>query len=231
MATPPTFVAEYETVWDTDTSPKTISVTVVTGELLCHCGISSDGNNVLATPTGGTSVTWVAAQASTTANKCMIKTWTVAPAGQTFTLSETVSTGVFGFNCLRFSGTDGVGASNKAEGSGSGPSVSLTTTADNSAVVVAVGDWSATDGTTRTWRTVNSFTPTAGNGAEKSYFRNTTDYATYVAVYPDAGTAGANSYGLSAPSQNWTIHAVEVKGTAGAVAIPPILVMPSRRST
>jgi len=41
----------------------------------------------------------------------------------------------------------------------------------------------------------------------------------YVAYYPDAGTAGSKTVGLSAPTgQQYSIVAVEIKGTAGAAA-------------
>ena len=218
MATPPTFVAEYETVYDTTTSPKTISVTVSTGEVLVNAAVGADTNtNLGSAPTGGTGVSWTLAQSTTTASKCAVITNSSSPTGQTFTLSQTGGANFvpFGDACFRFSGSDGIGASNEAEGSGSGPSVSLTTTADNSAVLVVACDWSAADGASRTWRTVNSYTPTSGNGGEKTYFRDSLQYTVYMAVYGDVGTAGTNTYGLSAPNQNWTIHAVEIKGSTG----------------
>lgn len=222
MATPPTFVAEYETAWD-GTGTDTVSVTIADGDLLVEVSATADTAATPGVPTGGTGVTWTAAQFSNTASKCSIRSQTsTGAAAQTFTLSQayTGSGPVNGATCLRFSGSDGVGASNKAEGSGTGPAVDLTTEADNSAVVVIASDWAAGNGA-RTWRTVNGYTPAAGNG-EYTYAYVSGQYTVYVAVYPDVGAAGTNSYGLSAPTQNWTIHAIEVLGDAGGVAREPI---------
>jgi hypothetical protein len=93
------------------------------------------------------------------------------------------------------------------------PSLSITTTQDNSAIVVANGDWNATDGASRTWRTAGS------SATENTYFRDSTRYTAYGAYHADAGTAGGKTVGLSAPGgQKYSIIAVEVKGTAAAAA-------------
>jgi hypothetical protein len=77
---------------------------------------------------------------------------------------------------------------------------------------------------------VNGITPTAGNALERLYFRDSVRYTAYDGYWSDAGAAGANSYGLSAPSaQDYAVIAVEVKGTAGGGAtLPPTLVMAQR---
>jgi hypothetical protein len=137
----------------------------------------------------------------------------------TVTFDRAGATGSFGGGVQNFRGSDGVGASSSTTGSG-GPSLSLTTTQANSAIVVASSDWNAVDGTTRTWRTVNSLTPTAGNGLERSYVLLGGGFAEYAAYYSDAGTAAAKTVGLSAPTgQAYSIGAVEVKGAAGGTTI------------
>ena len=120
----------------------------------------------------------------------------------------------WGFTALRFANHGGVGATAVANSSTGTPSLNITTTENNSALVVAVVDNNAIDGASRTWLTVNGITPTAGNGLELVYFRNAVKYAAYVAYYSDAGVAGVKTVGLSAPAgTKWIVAAVEIKGT------------------
>lgn len=214
----PTFVAEYEvSSWSTTTSPKTVSVTTAVGDVLVLIGLEENRLGVLATPTGGTGLTWTLQQevtATPTSDWCAAYVWTaVATTAETFTLSVARSgTAVaWGWICLRWSGSDGVGASSKTNVSGGAPSLGLTTTAANSAICVGNSDWNAIDGASRTWRTVNGAAAT-----EQSYFRSGTTYAAYSGRHNDAGAAGAQTVGLSAPAgQKYSIVAVEVLGTSG----------------
>lgn len=230
MATPPTFVGEHETVWNTGGgAAKSVTWSPSAGNILVAIAMSEDAGTTLAISGGPT---WTLAQSHTVASNCTAYVWTASAAGGSITPTFTPGGGngnqVFGANVLEFSGCDGVGASNKAQTTG-GPSLGLTTTQDNSAIVVASADYLAVDGTTRTWRTVNSVTPTSGNGLEVTYFRNAANYTVYGAYYSDAGTAGAKTVGLSAPTgQQYSILAVEIKGAAGgAVAVKPKLIIPS----
>jgi hypothetical protein len=230
MATPPTFEAEYETAWSTVAAgAKTASVTVGVGDVLVVCGITESNTYTLATPTGG-GLTYTLQQSVVTADYTACYVWTaVSASSQTYTLSVSMSggTGYWGFNCLRFSGSDGVGASSKTNVASGAPSLALTTGTDNSTIVVANGDWNAADGASRTWRTVNGITPTSGNGLENTYARDSSRATFYVARWNDAGAAGSKTTGLSAPSgQKYSIIAVEVKGTAGgtdATATPAVV--------
>lgn len=219
MATPPTFVAEYETVFSTSATPKTTSVTVAAGDTLVIIGMTEDQGYTLNTPTGG-SLTYTLEQSVVVSNFCTAYVWTApAPGSQTFTLSGTMTggSGLWGFNCLRFSGSPGIGASSKTNITSGAPSLGITTTGDNSAIVVANADWTASDGASRTWRTVNGITPTSGNSLEVTYYRNSTTYTAYGAYWNDAGTAGAKTVGLSAPSaQKYSIVAVEVQGVTSS---------------
>jgi hypothetical protein len=220
MATPPTCEAEYETAWSTVAAgAKTASVTVGVGDVLVICGITESNTYTLATPTGG-GLTYTLAQSIVTADYTACYAWTaVSASSQTFTLSVTMSggTGYWGFNALRFSATDGVGASTKTNVLSGAPSLALTTGTDNAAIVVANGDWNAADGASRTWRTINSITPTSGNGLEHTYARDASRATFYVARWNDAGTAGSKTTGLSAPAgPKYSLIAVE--GTAGGGA-------------
>lgn len=231
MATPPTFVGEHETVWNTGGgTAKSVTWTPTTGNILVAIAMSEDAGTTIAISGGPT---WTLAQSHTVASNCTCYIWT-ATAGSgsitpTFTPGGSNGNQVFGANVLEFSGSDGVGASNKAQTTGA-PSLSVTTLQDNSAIVVANADYLATDGTSRTWRTVNSITPSSGGGTEPTYFRSSANYTVYAAYYSDAGTAGAKTVGLSAPTgQQYSIIGVEVKGAAaggGATTVParPLIV-------
>lgn len=230
MATPPTFVAEYEAAWSTSTHPKTASVTVGVGDLLVVVAVGEADGLTVSTPTGG-GLTYTLAQSIVVSTYCSAYIWTApSSSSQSFTLSlDTNAASLkWGFNALRFSGSDGAGASAKTNVASGAPSLSLTTGQDNSAIVAVNGDFNAGDGTSRTWRTINSITPTSGNGLEVTYFRDAAAYTVYAAYWSDAGTAGSKTTGLSAPTgQKYSIIAVEVKGTAsgsGATATPAAVV-------
>ena len=150
----------------------------------------------------------------------------VSRATYTATGSETLTTtavrGVnarqnayFGGNAIRFSGSDGVGAIASTSGASGAPSFSITTTQANSAIVVIISDWNAGSGT-------QTFTSNGGAGSATAltdYPGDSTRYGAAIAYYADAGTVGAKTVGMSAPSdQKWRGIAIEVKGTAGGSA-------------
>jgi hypothetical protein len=221
MATPPTLEAEYETAWSAvGAGAKTASVTVAAGDVLAIFGMTESNTYTLATPTGG-GLTYTLEQSIVAADYCTCYVWTATSgSSQTFTLSITMSggTGFWGWNALRWSGSDGIGASTKTNVSSGAPSLALTTGTDNSAIVAANGDWNAVDGASRTWRTINSITPATNlAGGEATYARDGARATVYGAYWSNAGTAGSKTTGLSAPgAQKYSIIAVEVKGTSAS---------------
>ena len=116
-----------------------------------------------------------------------------------------------GLAVLQFTGSDGIGNKNTANGTTGFPSVTLTNAGDNSAVVMLVTDWSAVTGTS-TFATVNGSTP-----VEVVDYADGTSYGAHIAYWPDTGAGGVSrTYSMSAPSgQNWIAQVIEVKGTAG----------------
>lgn len=239
MATPPTFVAEYETSYSSTGSAKTVSVTCADGDVLVCAGFTDDGGFfTLGTPTGHSGFSWslgALPRSVLVTNYCGLYIWTAvvgAGQGQTFTCSITPSGSNFwGYNVLRFSGSDGVGASAKTNVASGAPSLALTTTSDNPAIVAFNGDWVPVDGASRTWRQINSITPTAGNGMERTYNFNSSFTTYYGAYWSDCGAAGAKTTGLSAPSgQKYSVIAVEIKGATSGVTVPAPqpLILPSQ---
>ena len=184
------------------------------------CGAIENNQSTLSTPTGN-SISYTLQQfqvADSTQSPVYLWTGTDAAGGSNWTLSVTlVGTAVkYGFACLVFRSSNGVGTSNLATVTGGNSTVSFTTTGANSAIVTIVTDWNAVDGSSRVWRTVNSITPTTGNGLETTYAFETPNYTIYGAYYNDAGAIGSKTMGVSSPgSGNFTTAAVEILGGAG----------------
>lgn len=207
----PTFVAQYATVFNNSTSPKTAmsAIAINSGDVLVAVAANESAQSVSITENGASTATLQ--RSSTAADYAAAFGWAyVAPVAETITVSFSASSGYFGGNVVRFSGSNGVGASNVANGASGSPSVSLTTTQANSAIVVIVSDWNAGSGT-QTFTNNFSGTPTAltdypGDGAR---------YGVAIAYFPDAGAIGSKTVGMSAPTgQKWTIIAIEVKGAS-----------------
>ncbi len=236
----PTYVNQYATAFNTATSPKTAmnavainSGDVIVGLVIAESGFVSGPPDVYGTPsfTENGAGSWTQRQISPTVNNDWVSARAstyVASTNEnlTATLTSAGATTYFGGNLVLFSGSDGVGASNIATGVSGNPSVSLTTTQDNSAIVVMCGDWNATSGT-QTFTNNFSGTPTALT----DFPGDAAHYGVAVAYFPDAGAAGSKTIGMSAPTgQKWTIIAIEVKGTAGGAttSIPPDILNPTR---
>jgi hypothetical protein len=239
----PTLVDDQKTSFDTTTSPKSVTVSWLAGDVIVwtgQCeGYNTSGDNVVLTPTA-TGLTFAEQQAVAVSDYGYVRVMTAVAAGSGSSVSvSTEKTGnnsgynmAWGASVKVWRGSDGVGASSKTNVSSGAPSLDLTTTQVNSAVQVANNDWNATDGASRTWRTVNSVTPTSGNGLETNYFRDAARYTTYAAYYDDVGTAGTKTVGLSAPSgQKYSIVAIEIKGTAGGGTVHNVSIAESASAT
>jgi hypothetical protein len=214
----PTFVNSYSTSWITTTTPKTVSVTTQAGDIVVvYGGIENGGGGIMGTPTGNNIVFTLQQSIHITVAWADAYLWTGIDrvGGTNWTLSNSlVGSLEWGYDCLVFRDSTGIGVSAKTNVNSGAPSLGLTTTMDNSAVVMFNIDWSAQDGATRTWRTVNGITPSAGNSLERDYARSAAAHTIYGGYYNDAGTAGAKTVGISAPgSQIYSIVAVEVLGT------------------
>lgn len=214
----PTFVASYGNAATSTTTPKTASVTVAVGDLLVvYAGTGGPSTTITAGPTGGSGFTWTQQTSivGVTGYSCQYIWTATATSAQTFTMSlATTGTGAgsWSFTCLRFSSHGGVGASTAANATAAAPTLNITTTKDSSAVVVADADFTATDGASRAWRTG------AGTLTEVTYTTAASAVTLYGGYHANAGTAGVKAVGLTAPSQTYSIAAVEVLGTSSPLA-------------
>lgn len=209
--------------WEVTTGPKSTKVTTVAGDLVVVIGMSEANTQTLAAPIGN-SLTFVAATSGGAASQGWGGIWTAVDSagGTDWSLSQGIAAGsgqMWGHQVLQFRNVE-LGAAPAVSGGTGAATMSITTTAANSSVLVAVVDWSGTDGVsgTRAWAAVNGFTPTKANGGELNYFRSSTDYTVYTALYPDVGAAGAKTVGLSAPTPGGrTVMAIELKAVAPSV--------------
>lgn len=221
MPTPPTLANEYEDGWSSTTWPRSVSVTTAVGDRLVVAAMHAEfggSGDVLQEPTGGTGLTWTAVGQINIALNSVVAVWTAtATTAETFNLSVNTAGGApkGGIDVVKYTGSDGFGNSATGNASGSAPSLAITTAHDNSAIVAWFADWNEVDGSTRTWRTINSITPASGSG--ELVYQDVSFAATfYGAAWSDAGTAGSKTTGLSAPGgQKWVGIAVEVRGAAG----------------
>lgn len=209
----PTLTTSVETTWSTAATPKTTpSLDAVSGNLLIACLVSGATNfdTVLAVSNNGTALTWVVAESHQFTTYCGITMWscvlTEDRAGLTtsFAVSGTGTAPKFGGTLMCFTDHNGTGASNSADNTTQAARTNISLTADDSMVLIAIGDVSAADGSGRVWRT------TAGALTEQLYFLSSGSYAVYIGYHVDAGTAATYTVGLTAPVQQYTIAALEI---------------------
>lgn len=213
----PTFVTHTATVFNTTTTPKTASVAAQAGDLLVALGVSADSTIVIQTPTNdGTALTWTAQRTDATASHTWIGIWTaIVDTTRTIvvTFASPAATGPFGGDVIVWRSAT-VGTVPAASIGSGAPSFNFTTTAANSAICVAIGDWAAVVGSP-TWR-VNA-------GAFTSTFEQPGDAATYSArggYHADAGAIATYAIGVTAPgAETWALVSIEIQGPAGAVLL------------
>lgn len=220
----PTFVAEYEvSSWTTNAASKSVNVTTAIGDRILWLCVTRDAGTSISTLAPGSGMTWSYPVFVLTASNCGLYIGTAtAMANETFSCTATATSGgtlsQWGFNVLRFSGSNGFGnsAANTPPATGV-PSIGITNSQPNSAIVTVIGDYVGANGdTTRAWLT------NAGSFTEQTYMRQSLAYAVYAGFHPNAGPASTYSVGLSAPSgQQYTIGAVEVLGTPSPYSPPP----------
>ena len=215
----PLFIAAYSSNYAAIATVKTTTVTTQPGDLLVVYAASENGTSTIGTPTGNGVVLTLnqSVTLGTQWSNAYIWSGIDSVGGTNWTLTSNYGgTGVYwGMTCLVFRNSSGVGASTSGNVNAALPTLNLTSTQDNSAVVVLSADWNGLDGTSRAWLTVNSITPTNANGKEIDYTFVSTVYTVYGAYYNDVGAIGSNTFGLSAPTgQRYSMVALEVKGLA-----------------
>lgn len=225
MATAPTFISHVESVWNTITATKTVSLVVQTGDVMVvGCVFEGSGDTFNVPTNDGAALTWTQAQIdNTTVNITRLGAWTAtADSNRTIIVTGHPANGTttrWGMYGRVWRGSVGVGNSNIAVNDTTANfSVGVTTTQDNSALDLVSGDWAEIVGA-RTALTsgVGTFTEETSVDVAGVYFVETGFWA-------DVGVTGAKTVGFSAPAgQTWSGIAVEIKGTAGGGPTFPFL--------
>lgn len=205
--------------WSTTAASKTASPAVVAGDLLVVAAISANAPTTLGTPTGGTGLSWTLQRSNTTSD-CGMWVWTVpVTTSETPTLSVARTAGgdPWGARWWLFRNHGGVGAS-AIDTSGTDDAVlAITTTAADSTVIAAIGDWSAVN-EAGTWSGITGATETDNdfvfvNGA----------YTVHNRTFEGVGAAETKTVTLATPTaMTPTIALLEVLAS-GSPAIQDTL--------
>lgn len=207
------------------TACTTASFTPPNGSIIVAKAVCGDGNMTISslTSSGPTLTSRVNAGTAGASTRVAIYTGTGAGASITVTLQVGSTANVHGLIVEVFTGAQlaGTPATHSLVGAGSAPSDSITTVAANSVVSWVNGDWAAIDGTSsKVYR----------SSATQTAFHWVSGQDTLYTAYQAAASAGAQTYGLTAPTgQTSNLAAIEIQDSGGgAAAIPPILVMQPR---
>lgn len=204
------------------TSLVTPSFTPAVGEVIIVTAFTEDSAFTLGTVTGGTS-TWASRYSNTTASNCSAYAWTTTiatSAAMTVTTPAPTGPGGISWHSMTVSRWSGKLAATPAVGSANNNTASsstVTTVAANSAVVWGCADWNAVAPGTPTYRSSATAlgAPFAPAGAYTQY-----------SAYQQAPTAGAQTFGLSAPTgQQDNLFGIEVQAdtttaTATSILLP-----------
>lgn len=228
----PTLVNSYLVVQSANnaTTLTTASFTPSDGEILVVKSVTGDTSIVIGTATGG-SLTYTSRATVTTSSKCAARIFTApvvtSPGSMTVSVPYSGGTGWHSMLVERWSTAQLAGSPavvQTTQGAGTAPSATVTTVAANSIVSWAIGDWNAASPASRAYR--SSATD------EGVHDGSTGNYVAYYA-YQAAAASGAQTIGMTAPTQNPSIVGIEIQeGASGVAAIPGRLqsYVPRRRA-
>lgn len=218
----PTFVASYNASYSTNSTPKTLSITTQVGDLVVvYAGSENGGDNATVVPSGN-GITFTTHQSIPhSANTADAGIWsgidTTGGTNWTLTATRTGTTESWGFSALVFRNAVAGASVGDVFYDQTGTTQLALATAANSAVVVFAADWYATS-SARTWNTVNSVTPTSGNGYETTYVYLGGVYVALGAYYPDVGGAGTKNYGYTGlETARNSMVALEIKSSSARI--------------
>ena len=218
----PSLISRLASVFDTQTSPKTAGAfTCLAGDLLVVKAANEGAGATFGTPTGGTGTTYTSQQSIGVANtEARVQIWTcVVPTSQTITVSVAESGSAdYGVEVEQWRGHGGVGVSNGTfVGSAGAPSTTLTGVGATSAISMIIADFVAGATTGKTYRTTD-----AGTFTESASAQVAGAYSYYLGYYANAGTSATKVVGMTAPSQQYSIAAVEILAVAGGATPVPL---------
>lgn len=215
------YVTKYETSLTATTSPKTVSVTVATDDWIVVSAVATEPSIRLSDPSGGGLVYTARESIFGITGRPELWQWT-APSlsAQTFTCSMSRTAGVtgwgWGFSVQRFTGVGGVGTTVKGNAADTAPSVNITTTAANSAIVMAVADDEGPV-VTSVYRT-NAGAYTEITAVRDTFNTNTVWFGHHI----NAGPVNTYAIGMTTPTApDYGLVAVELVPVSLTKAAPP----------
>jgi hypothetical protein len=193
-----------------NTSLVTASFTPPSGSIVIAFVYSAGGDQTHGTPTG---LTFTAGPTvGTTSSTTKVSAFTATGGGSAITVTETFS-GTAEWRGLVVSVWTGAqlgSATNTVLGGSGAPTGTITTTGTNSVVVWANGDWNGDVSTGRAYRS---------SATEIAYHNIPTNVMSEYAAYQAAATAGSQTYGLTAPTnQVYNLVALELQVASAASA-------------
>jgi hypothetical protein len=200
----------------------TASIAWTNGDVVIVKLATWDTNATMNAPTGGSQTYTQRVLNSPGANRAWVAIYSATISGSpgSFVVSS-VHAGTASWHTMmveRWTGAQLAASPVVASGgnTSSVPSMSLTTSANDSIISCVNSDWNARDPSSRTY----VGTTTEEGVLDKSGSSDVVEYHWYQSV----ATAGAQSPGISAPlAQNWTAGAIEVLAAGGAQAPAPAI--------
>lgn len=212
--TPPTLVGTSGNTWTSvagGVARTTGSLTWEAGDVIVVMGVTENNTQTFAIPTA-TGLTFSLITTTNVSSTCKGYAWsaTATNNGSGTINSDTSSSGeMANIEAYVYRGSDGVG-NNAASAAGTGTTISLSRSSNNSAVAWAGCDYSATNDT------VVTPTPAGGTQDQAAYLLN--DATMFAFHWDDQGAAGSTNYGVTGFAGGvFTKVAVEIKGTSTKV--------------
>ena len=205
---------------DDNSTAESVATSWSAGDLIVVLGVTGDNGGTLNTPTA-TGLTFSLATATTgtnptnTASRCKGYIWT-ATAGSsgsgTISASHGGSSQFSGIYVWVWSSHGGVGKV-ITDTTASAITTSMVRSGANSRVAWALGDWNATNDTT--------VTGTPGSSTQENAEFISGQFTTFAFDWPDQGSSGTTSYGISGFSSNRNMQlAIEIlAGTGGTTNV------------
>lgn len=219
--TAPTLIATSGSAWGTtgSTTRATGSLSWVAADWIIGLGMTENNPATLSTPTAtGLTLTDVAGFPTNTGSTCKGYAWAVQASGSgssTFSSSAANSASLAGIQVWVFRGCTGIGATVQSV-AGVTPSISLSLTGAQSAVVWAGGDGFGTSDTTVT------FTPSGGTQRQAAGGGGVATL--FCGDWGDQGSPATTSFGLDgatfSTSGPFTSVALEVLGSGPTFGLP-----------
>ena len=204
------FVQEFETAYNSNTSPKTTAAfDVLAGDILVGMAVIADNDASVASSKAGPTLTWTQQEVTPNVGFAPLAALWTTPitadaTGMTVTFTRSGINAHYGGNVTTWRSVDGVGDAVQAMSSSGAPLANIVTERPGSTIVTAIADISTADGSTRVWRTG------AGALTELAY-TTTAQYTMYMGYHAAAGSAGTYGIGLTAPTgQDYAMVAVEI---------------------